>query len=148
MTWMTLDTHRNSQDAEWLRDTFPVELAKYPHQVLGGELPTRALDWTLQEPAPLGWVDLSTGTLLLIEAIGAESLGGGTIIARLWIAPSNRIVELARSRRYTDDEYPTSDDHMSALEKLRADVAERLPHTIIPGLTPQPEKDDTEPGVE
>jgi len=148
MTWMTLNTHRNSEDAEWLRNAFPVDLATYPHQLLGGELPTRALNWTVQEPAPLGWVDLSTGTLLLIEAIGAESLGGGTIIARLWVAPSNRIVELARPRRYTDDEYPTSDDHVSALEKLRMDIVERLPHTIIPGLTTQPENDDIEPGVE
>lgn len=140
MTWMTLETHRTSDDAAWLRDTFPVDFAKYPHQVLAGEQPTRALSWTLQEPRPLGWVNLSTGSLLLIEAIGSETRGGGTLTARLWIAPVNRIVELARTRRYTDDEYlANEDDHEAALEKLLTDVAARFPYEAIPGLAPREE---------
>jgi hypothetical protein len=139
MTWMTLDTDRKSDDAVWLRDSFPVDYSKYPHPMLGGDRPTRALDWSVKTHRPCGWVDLTSGSLMLIEAIGTAERGGGTITARLWIAPANRIVQLADPRRYTDEETPEGGDYSAVLGKVLTDITARLPHEIIPGLTPSTE---------
>ncbi|GAA1136359.1 hypothetical protein GCM10009651_20520 [Microbacterium natoriense] len=135
MTWIPLNVHRSSDDAQWLRDTFAVDASKYPHQNLGGTLPTRALDWVVQQPAPRAWVNIDTGSLLLVEAIGGEELGAGSVTARLWIAATEQVVELATPRRYTDDEFPPVRAHATVLDAVLAEVAGRLPGTGIPELT-------------
>lgn len=127
VTWMTLNVHRTAKDAEWLRSAFPLELADYRAPHLGLNDPTRELDWVLRTPGPQAWVNVDTGSLILIESVGGESEGAGTVLARLWLAPASQFIELAEPRHYSDWERPGVLDHHAAKRTVTEQAASRMP---------------------
>lgn len=127
VTWMTLNVHRAAKDAEWLRAAFPLELTDYRAPHLGLNEPTRELDWVLRTPGPQAWVNVDTGSLILIESVGEESEGVGTVLARLWLAPASRFIELAEPRHYSDWERRGVLDHLAAKRTMTEQAAARMP---------------------
>ncbi len=127
---MTLNTHRESADTAWLKEVFPVDLAQFEHRFVSD--PTRQLDWVLRGSDASAWIELATGSLVLVEAIGGEESGAGYVTARLWLAPAERELELTKRVSYVEEVSDGGIVHSTALEQVLEAVLTR-----VPGLTAQ-----------
>jgi len=127
--WMSLITHRDSADAAWLKERFAVRLDDYRHPHLGSSAPTRQLDWVLRDPDVSAWLELTTGSLILIEAVGGEELGCGWITARMHVQPAQHTIDLHPRQDYIEESASGRKSHASVL----AAMIERV-HARVPGF--------------
>lgn len=126
---MPLNTHRESADAAWLKERFAVRLDDYSHPQLGSSTPTRQLDWVLRTPDVSAWLELTTGSLLLIEAIGGEELGCGWLTARMHVQPAQHTIDLHPPQDYVRESVGGRKSHANVL----AGVIEQV-HARVPGF--------------
>ena len=131
MHWIPLNTHRDSADAAWLKERFAVVPDDFRHPQLGSSTPTRQLDWVLRDPDVSAWLELITGSLILIEAVGGEELGCGWITARMYVQPAQHTVELHAREAYVDESVGGQRSHTAVLAQIVEHVQCR-----VPGLAP------------
>lgn len=94
MNWMSLDTSPKSLTAEYLRDQFLM----HPHIIRWREELghwTRQLDWASSDefPEAYAWLDVESGNLVLIEAVGDEG-SVGVVTARLRVGSTGFVLDL------------------------------------------------------
>jgi len=124
---MPLITHRDSADAAWLKERFAVRLDDYRHPQLGSSAPTRQLEWVLRNPDVSAWLELTTGSLILIEAVGGEELGCGWITARMHVQPAQHTIDLHPRQDYTAESVGGRKSHANVLAAVIEQVQARVP---------------------
>jgi hypothetical protein len=107
MPWLQLSTSRHSPHIPLLLASFPIDIEEL-RKVAGAHRPDweRGLEsnYHLDQSASAAWLDVVTGNLVLVEAIGAEDREG-IVLARLLVQAGGQVVDLLpdRPNRYAEN---------------------------------------------
>ncbi|WP_292831914.1 hypothetical protein [Microbacterium sp.] len=105
MHWLELPLDDSTR--ELLRKKFPQpyeSILSIP-RVERGEAWVRQLDWVHGGPRARAWVEDSTGSVVLVEAVGDDPPGAGYVWAHMWIKGLDVVEQIPMPLRYNNVEY-------------------------------------------
>jgi hypothetical protein len=107
--WIKARFGRTSSHTALFQDRFPVESSQ--------ENQTRQLGWSevRAEMLAQGWINLDSGNMVLVEAVGVWQTEKGRISARYWIAASDTQVDLFPAEQFLYQDHFGADKYQEVM---------------------------------